>query len=1211
MSFRLLQLLAATSALALSIDGALAQSVKPRSGPAAGSIVAAKGGEELRFVRENAWQPAEVRQDLVDGDTLRTNTIGNLAILFADQTQIRVGRNSTLTVRDVASNDSGTTQLDLQSGTVWARAARGGAGVDIKTPSAVAAIRGTDWSLTVDGSKTSLVVLEGVVELRNAQGSVTVRQGEGAVASIGSAPTKFILVNSSDREQMLFYMTLRDAFTGMPTSSLKGPALRAERARIEAIAPDARRAGDWLSLAEIALSYDGRPIAIDALAQARRKPLDAGQRARADLVEAMIAGAERRWTEAATLFGRAEQGVKGRQRIAAAYGRYISLSLANPHRIYPEPKVGSNDPLSALAHAYIVAFKQDLSAAADVIKAARKRFPNDSEIAVAAAQLAMALNRREDLRGAVDDARRIDPEDPNVRLASSAARGDIDGEVRAAITELRKAAETAPGQSGIWNAIGLFESTLSAPIAAEEALRRAIAADPESPVAYANLAIVLLDQSRVEEAGVLIDKALSLDPSFSTGYIAKGRYLVQKGETAKGIEAILAGSAANPAYSQGLLMAAVAYYQNGDEILAQQALDNADRLDPNDPSVSTVRTAIAIDQYRADEAITAARETLQRYRLRGGDFAGIAVNKDGGSYPAEAYRFLDLSEWGRYYGDRVFDPFTGSSYFDQAAARRPNVFTTRPTVDTVQGNGADLTTFTLTMQGLFFDPLAVSGRIGRIDLVRRPFLDSEASGSAIIRDGRVGWEANGTVQGFTNEPLPTSFSFSAGKTQLDGKASVNQQSADSAAFFVGSAPSAADRFLVFGSASEISPGVATINKPLHFFEGRQDSTTMQIGGGWSHSFSDRNVLTGAVYAYRGLDKRLQTDSNLELFPLFIVGKTREFGKVEGAVAALNHAIGFGDFTLRYGAEAQSGKSSSATFTRGIVGNFDTGFTENVQSDKRDSTDFQASRLYADGFWRPSDRFEMQAGIQRTVFDAKASPSDVTVAPRVGFGFSPFEGQWLRASYQRDGNLPLIFTLAPLTTVGLTPNALPISLGGRTETATVRWDAEWSPHIFTAVEYQRQDARNLDLPISDTLQSLAIEKARIERLAATANLWLGYGIGVFGTVGVTNSEIRSDEALGHDVPFIPGKFARAGVTFVHPTRVRFTLSETFVGDRKGNFAGLDLKDYWTTDAAVSWETADRRLFMSLTFLNIFDEKYELAPDVPGVGRTVAATIKARF
>ena len=45
--------------------------------------------------------------------------------------------------------------------------------------------------------------------------------------------------------------------------------------------------------------------------------------------------------------------------------------------------------------------------------------------------------------------------------------------------------------------------------------------------------------------------------------------------------------------------------------------------------------------------------------------------------------------------------------------------------------------------------------------------------------------------------------------------------------------------------------------------------------------------------------------------------------------------------------------------------------------------------------------------------------------------------------------------------------------------------------------------------------------------------------------------------------------------------------------------------------MTWETPDRRLLFGLTVLNMFDEDYELAPDIRGPGRTVAATLKARF
>src|SRR3712207_6753902 len=100
MSHRIVRLLAATSALALCLAEAQAQSPIPRPVPVAGSVVAAKGGEEMRFVREDLWRGIGLKQDVLGGDTLRTNTIGTLAILFADQTQIRVGRNSTLTVNE-------------------------------------------------------------------------------------------------------------------------------------------------------------------------------------------------------------------------------------------------------------------------------------------------------------------------------------------------------------------------------------------------------------------------------------------------------------------------------------------------------------------------------------------------------------------------------------------------------------------------------------------------------------------------------------------------------------------------------------------------------------------------------------------------------------------------------------------------------------------------------------------------------------------------------------------------------------------------------------------------------------------------------------------------------------------------------------------------------------------------------------------------------
>jgi tetratricopeptide (TPR) repeat protein len=1211
MSFRSFRLLAATSVLALSLADAQAQGPVPRQAPVAGAIVAAKGGEEMRFVREDLWRAAQLQQSLVGGDTLRTNAIGNLAILFKDQTQIRVGRNSTLTVNDVASGDSGNTQLSLQAGNIWARAARGGSGVDVKTPAAVAAIRGTDWSLSVDGSgKTSLIVLEGVVELTNPQGSVTVRQGEGAVAAIGQAPTKFVLVSPNDREQMLFYMSMREVFINLPTTTLENKQFEAESTRIQALPPEARTTEDWLTLAESLMNSGNRRAAAAPLAEARSRPMARAQRARADYLEALMAGADRRWQDAIRLFERAKPGLDSRRRGWAEYGRYAAASLADPKRVQPPPKVPIQDPRTAEINAYLTGFRQDLKAAAAEAAAAEKQFPRDSGLAIFSASLAQDLDHREDMYAAYERAKAIAPSDPNVVAFGATIKADYARDIDGALADLYAVVKTKPDFS-LLNQIGLLEQSRGAFIEAEAAFRRAIEMEPQNPIPYTNLAILLLDQSRVDEAGALIDKALTLDPT--TAYTARGRYFLQKGRMAEAIELMLAGSAVNPALSNDQLMLADGYFQNGDYELAWQTLDNADRLDPRAPIVPILRTAFALDLYLADEAILAAREALKRYRDRGGDYAGISVSKQTGSYPVEAYRFINLHDWARFYADRTFDPFEAQGYFDQAILSRPGLFPTEPTLDAAEGTELNRAALNLSIQGLLLDPLAVSSRIGRFDPIRRPFLDTEIGGGPVVRDGKVGWDAGVLVNGFSNEPLPTSFSLSASANEARGDLTADNERARGITLSVGTAPNAADRFLFMGWANEGQPGLTDIDRFDYTQHIERDTTTLFGVAGWSHTFGYRNVLSAAVFATRNdtLDRGELWDYSA--FPI-IHTLWQEKQRVDGVVGAVNHSIGIGDFNLRYGLEAQAGQAryNGLSESRYIYAG---GFEENEQNASAFESPFRGGRAYADVLWRPNDRFEAQAGIHRTFLDVKYANPDIWVSPRFGIGVSPLEGQWLRAAYVESTDTYLSYTLAPTTTVGLSPNDTPAS--GPTRSLVLRWDAEWTPHVFTALEYQRQTLNDLSIPRINTLSSIeGIEEARAEWLAATINVWLGHGIGVFGTVGGATSEVlaTSDDqglGVGEPVPYVPERFARLGFTFVHPSRLRFTLTQNFIGERSGSLYNDRLESYWTTDAAITWETPDRRFQVGLTALNLFDQRYDFGFDIPAPGRTVAASVKARF
>ncbi len=625
--------------------------------------------------------------------------------------------------------------------------------------------------------------------------------------------------------------------------------------------------------------------------------------------------------------------------------------------------------------------------------------------------------------------------------------------------------------------------------------------------------------------------------------------------------------------------------------------------------MAIVRTVFAIDQYQADEAILSAREALRRARDRGGNYAGLAINRQSGSYPVEAYNFINLNDWARFYADRTFDPFQASSFLDQAIVDRPGIFTTKPTLSSADGTAIAPSFFTLQVQGLLLDPLAVSGRIGRHDPLRRPFLDAEVGGGLVTRGGDIGWQADATVQGFSNLPVPTSFALSASRTLANGPLRTDQETASSAAVSVGVAPSGADRFLFIGTAVQARPGLYGFETDVASEGASEKDVNLQGVAGWSHTFGHRNVFNAAVFGASSDSTQLQQRSQFDWW-FDETYRLRRKSRIEGAVAALNHTVGFGDLTLRYGAELQGGNfSRNAVLDYFYVNN--SGFTESSREFENTKASFQGGRVYADLFWRPTDWFEAQAGLHQTHLGFQGQPSDDHLGPRVGIGVSPFEGQWLRAAYTEETNPLLSYTLSPVTTVGLLPNVLPVGTFGQTDTLALRWDAEWSPRFFTSVEYQRQNVGSLSVSEIDTLDSFDIGKGRIDWIAATANLWLGYGIGVFGTVGGTDSEILSGEGLGYGIPFVPERFARAGITFVHPSRLRFTLAETYIGERTGNLANERLDGVWTTDAAVTWETPDRRLLTGLTVLNLLDEEYELAFGIPGPRRTVAVTMKARF
>ncbi|WP_324764522.1 FecR domain-containing protein (plasmid) [Sinorhizobium meliloti] len=1164
----------------------------PRPSPAAGSVIARKSGEEVRFVDVSNWRVVDLAQDLIPGDVLRTNATGALAVLFRDHTQIRLGRNTALRVKEIGAGD---TKFGLESGTIWARAERGGEGLVIDTPAAAAAIRGTDWTLTVgpDG-KTSLVVLEGVVELSNAYGSVTVKQGEGAVAAIGSAPTKIVIVTPKDREQMLFHLSLRNAFVWMPATPFSVPEMRRERARVEAKPAGSRTTEEWLTLAEIYLSLDGRHKAQAALAEAAGRGLSRSQAARADLVRALIAGSSNRYEEAARLFARAERGLDPSRRTIAAYGGYFSRGLANPERV-EEPPRNASGRYAGMVRAWTAGFREDIPAAIAVIKRAEQQYPDDPTLPAARAQLALLLDDRDELRDGVERALAIDPEDPTALEARAHYRSYIENDLDAALADLNRALETAPGSSSIWNALGLVQGARGDNRAAEAAFNQAIALDPLDPVSHANLAIQYMDEMRMAEAKREIDAALSVDPSFDVALVARGRYYMQNGEADKAVEDLLAGSTANPAYSNAQLLLAAAHYEKGDRVPAAQALDNADRLDPNDPVVATVRTAIAIDAYDADAAIRNAQEALRRTRAKGGDTAALGANQEQGSTLNDAFRLQGLDAWGQYYGDAVFDPFTGASYVDQAVRGSVNpFFNAYDFTANAVANTVNTASFSALIQGLLIEPHMLASRERTVNLLRSPFFETELGGGFIANEDHTGWVGEAAVRGFTVSPFPISvygtFQWEEPKDVFDlGGARVERElRIIGGNGYVTASPTPDDRIVAFANYSDIEETQQFLPVPPDLEVG-DESSGLISGLAWSHTFGYRNVGNAALFF-----RELRTGDSLSILDASGAGGTIDLETKERTyVAAVNHLYGDGDLTWRYGVEGGKVRSDSSPAV----------FDSSTQA---------VAKAYVDVLYEMTPDLKVEGALfARYIEDV--NDNNIRLEPKLGIAWAPVEGHWLRAAVQREGYNFGSATLAPVGIVGLQPNQFLIATGGYADTLALRWDAEWNDWLFTAVDYQHQEIRDGSIAIPVTspffaLTDFPFDKGRIDRVALTANLALGHGFGLSATMARTESEDRSAGA-GGDLPFLPEYSGQVALTFVSTANIKTTVAANYVGERAEGPITHD--DFWTLDAALQWEPFDKRFEVELAGFNLLDEEFEVRDGLPGWGPTVKGTVKVRF
>lgn len=192
-----------------------------------GTVITANSFDTY-VIRAGARPPGEkakVGLPLFEGDTVLTKELGKADILLDDGSLVRLRENTNLVLKDKKPGQS-KGRLQVLLGRIWAKVTTRENLLEIETPSAVAAIKGTALELIVpDKLHTTLIVWDGAVEFMNEFGKVLVRAAQQSAAEQGKAPGEPVNVDLNKLEQWF------QSSVGMPPSKTLKAAVKDKNGR--------------------------------------------------------------------------------------------------------------------------------------------------------------------------------------------------------------------------------------------------------------------------------------------------------------------------------------------------------------------------------------------------------------------------------------------------------------------------------------------------------------------------------------------------------------------------------------------------------------------------------------------------------------------------------------------------------------------------------------------------------------------------------------------------------------------------------------------------------------------------------------------------------------------------------------------------------------------------------------------------------------------
>ena len=1152
------------------------QSLAVIAAGAAAEIIDLQGQGDQRTASAAEWRPARQAQMLSAGDFVRTRDAARMALVFADETQLRLHQNTVLQVKTIATAGQPVTTLRLDAGRAWTQTRRpAGSPLQMETPAATAAIRGTDWHISVEpDGRTLLTVLSGTVDFGNDQGRIAVGASEAAYAEVGKAPVKLVLGQPRDRVQWV------NALQADPVPHLAAAPLPAALEPVRAALTARNTAAARAALDRVRASTPPQWVAA---------------------MDAAIALQAGEWLQARAL-----------------------LERQLPHK----------PPLLVwLMQSDMQLMDGEGQAAVLALRAALEQWPAHPALLAHLARAQLLSDRVPEAQATLAAAK--DVKDPELALAR-AALARRQGDAPATLSAYTEATALAPQDARGWLGLGSVHTERENTGPARQHLQHALALDPHTAGAQGERGTLETFANRFTEAEAAFASALEDHPADYVALTGQGLLRLKQGQPEAALDDFLRAGVMEPRYARARTWTAVAYYQLGRHQDAIATLRQASALDDKDPIPYMLLAQIYTDLFQPGEAVQAARAAVTRMPYLK-SLNQLANDQKGSANLGASLAFFGMEDWALELAQQSFSPYWGASHLFLADRYRGE-FNKNSAL--FQGFLTDPMAFGASQRFSSLLQQPGSHGIVDAWYEKDLYTLSAPSITLNGMDNRqvpVSWFLKAQKARFEHLPIAVGEDNAATSFDATGMANIN---ADVLTLGLGMQPNERLNLFAYGNhlntqlgARNLLASQASQTKQqgvlgLSYRWSPTEHTWIKIGRTLDAvdqaSFPVRFQLPSAdgegarSAAVRNALTDLQLRHSVDPAP------------GERWSIALEHSeekTGFSSATL---GELRVTTGAGQSFS-------DTGLVTDQSAFKRRYTGLTldgqkelSAALTVDGalamqemgidLTRSSAVVLFNSGLGNSG-DVKVKGSEQALTPRLGMVLKPAPGSTLRLAYQ-DWLRPLsASTLTRIETAGIAVEDRLVAAGGRHKRLVAQWSQELGNRTFVNVRADHLRVRNygelgvdlgtpsllflqelrtapiVNLSTVDILEDTpTYDAGTLRTLAAGVNHMVSNRWSLYGKYHYQHGETdhAPDAASAvmrtHFIPYIPRHTLVLGTTWATRARVYLSGRAVYRSERFEDQNNLTRRPPgWSLDLVGFWETQDKHWTIGVAALNLFGPK----------------------